>query len=115
MLPIIHEDTQMIYDKDHSLVVLVKDYETLKKTITHFIITYRKFMNSSDDKSSFVRDNTPLVVSSIDKCLYKFTQKHHNYQTYLTKVVKMNKVMLSACRDTKKLIQVSKLLNIKRH
>lgn len=42
MLPIIHENTQMNYTEKDSLKFLLKDYDKLKETITHFVSTFYK-------------------------------------------------------------------------
>ena len=76
MLPIIHENTQMNYNEKDSLKVLLKDYNTLRGTITHFVSSYYKMMKKTDDKDMFSKSNTTLVVRAIDKCIYKFMQKH---------------------------------------
>ena len=113
MLPIIHENTQMNYTEKDSLKVLLKDYDTLKGTITHFVSTYYKMMKKTDDKDKFSKSNTTLVVRSIDKCIYKFMQKHDDCDMYLKKLISMNKVMSTTVNDKHKLRLINKLMNVK--
>jgi len=113
MLPIIHENTQMNYTEKDSLKVLMKDYDTLRGTITHFVSTYCKMMKKTDDKAKFSKSNTVLVVRSIDKCIYKFMQKHEDCDVYFKKVTSMNRIMLNTTNDKNKLRMISKLLKVK--
>ena len=113
MLPIIHEDAQMNYTEKDSLKVLMKDYDTLRGTITHFVSTYYKIMKKTDNKAKFSKSNTVLVVRSIDKCIYKFMQKHDDCDVYLKQVTSMNKIMLNTTNDKNKLRMIIKLLKVK--
>lgn len=113
MLPIIHENTQMNYADKDSLKVMLKDYDTLRDIITHFVSSYYKLMKKTDDKDKFSKSNTTLVVRSIDKCIYKFMQKHDDYGVYLKKVTSMNKIILHTTNDKHKLRMISKLLKVK--
>ena len=113
MLPIIHENKEMNYNEYHSLKVLLKDYDSLRNTIKHFISSYHKMMKKTNDREKFIDSNTSLLIRSIDKCIYKFTQKHYDYGVYLKKVTRMNNIMLTKTSDKIKLRLITKMLQTK--
>lgn len=114
MLPIIYENKEMNYNEYYSMTHLLKDYDTLINTIKYFISSYHRMMKNTDDKNKFINSNTALLVRSIDKCIYKFTQKHFDYGVYLKKVKRINNVLLTNTSDKIKLRLITKMLqNIK--
>jgi len=103
MLPIIHEKTQVNYTEKDYLKVMLNDYDKLTITITQFVNTYYRLMEKTDNKDKFIKSNIALVVRSIDKCIYKFMQKHDDCRVYLKKVTRMNNIMLTKTSDKIKL------------
>lgn len=103
MLPIIHEKTHVNYTEKDYLKVMLNDYDKLTITITQFVNTYYRLMEKTDNKDKFIKSNIALVVRSIDKCIYKFMQKHDDCRVYLKKVTRMNNIMLTKTSDKIKL------------
>ena len=114
MLPIIKENSQMKYDETNALRNHIKDYMAFKKTINHFIDSYFKLLNNSKSKQEFIKGNIPMVVRAIDKCIYKFQQKHIDCGLYFKNIKKLNDVMVSNdLSDNKKFMLVTKIMKAK--
>jgi len=108
MLHDIHENKQMSYN--YSVKCLLKDHDALIETMKRFISTYHKMINTAVDKNKVIKSNTALVIRSIDRCIYKFIQKHVDYGVYSKKVTRMNRIMQIEMSDKAKLILISEIL-----
>ena len=109
MLPIIHEDLVISNVITHNVSAIFKDNEIFTKTVKHFVKSYIKLLSDSKDKKAFIKYNTEFVIGSIDKCLYKYTQKHVDCKLYFRLIKRIEVVV-----NSKDIKPISKIMKIKR-